>query len=56
MSNWTPNQTILDQIVQLLKESHSPDTEIQRNVEQVRTGDIETSTGPLTHEVGGTVY
>ena len=35
MAGWSPSQTILDQIVQLLKESHSPDTEIQRNVEQV---------------------
>ena len=35
MAGWTPSQSILDQIVQLLKESHSPNTEIQRSVEQV---------------------
>jgi len=38
MAGWTPNQSILDQIVQLLKESHSPNTEIQKNVEQVSLG------------------
>lgn len=33
---WTPLESTLSDIVQLLNESHSPDTEVQRSVEQVR--------------------
>lgn len=33
--DWVPNEASLTQIVELLKESHSPDTETQRLVEQV---------------------
>lgn len=36
MAGWTPLESTLSQIVQLLKESHSPDTEVQRSVEQVK--------------------
>lgn len=32
---WQPNTDGLEQILQLLKESQSPDTEIQRAVQQV---------------------
>ena len=35
MAAWAPVDATLSQIVQLLKESHSPDTEVQRSVEQV---------------------
>jgi len=41
MAGWVPAETILSQIVQLLKESHSPDTEIQRSVEQVWDGVVD---------------
>ena len=32
---WVPNEASLSQVVELLKESHSPDTDTQRLVEQV---------------------
>ena len=32
---WAPNEASLAQVVELLKESHSPDTDTQRVVEQV---------------------
>ena len=32
---WQPVNSGLEQIIQLLKESQSPDTEIQRQVQQV---------------------
>ena len=35
MAGWVPVDATLSQIVQLLKESHSPDTDVQRSVEQV---------------------
>ena len=33
--NWEPNQSDLRQILQLLRESQSPNTETQRKVQQV---------------------
>ena len=33
--NWQPDQQGLEQILQLLKESQSPDTETQRAVQEV---------------------
>ena len=33
--DWVPNEASLTQVVELLKECHSPDTETQRLVEQV---------------------
>lgn len=33
--SWQPVSSGLEQIIQLLKESQSPDTEIQRQVQQV---------------------
>ena len=33
--NWQPDQQGLEQILQLLKESQSPNTETQREVQQV---------------------
>lgn len=36
MAAWTPLDSTFAEIVQLLNESHSPDTEVQRSVEQVR--------------------
>lgn len=33
--DWVPNEASLGQVVELLKESHSPDTDTQRLVEQV---------------------
>jgi len=33
---WQPDASGLEQIIQLLKESQSPDTEIQRQVQQVK--------------------
>ena len=32
---WQPDASGLEQIIQLLKESQSPDTDIQRQVQQV---------------------
>lgn len=37
MAGWAPLESTLAQIMQLLKESHSPDTDVQRSVEQVTT-------------------
>ena len=33
--NWVPNEEGLSQILQLLRESQSENTEVQRNVQQV---------------------
>lgn len=35
MALWQPDNSGLEQIIQLLKESQSPDTEIQRQVQSV---------------------